>query len=348
MKGCVSLSEKKYYYTSGHTAEGLKDFSESNLKNIDNVFTLKHPSETLKTAIIKRIVDHFESTCDIEIIESVYGKEYLDGAIVRDKSLAVISQSTEVDNISEADLKNNTDFDEFNKLSTKKSFFENEAYESFATGLKVHDELEKIYIDEMDFAKADQVADTYIKKIIGLSSGTEEKGIIYHRLFGTNTKDGVVNVVPGLVASVSKAYYIKGRAGTGKSTFMKKITQACIENGFEIELYHCSFDPNSIDMLLVKELDFCMFDATDPHEFFPDREGDEIIDLYEKLVTPGTDEKFADDIDNINKKYKSYMKKGIEYLQQAGIYHSQLEENFKSANQNDINETTNYILGQIK
>lgn len=341
------MSEKKYYYTSGHTAEGLKDFSESNLKNIDNVFTLKHPSETLKTAIIKRIVDHFESTCDIEIIESVYGKEYLDGAIVRDKSLAVISQLVEANNISEADLKNDTDFNEFNKLSTKKSFFENEAHESFAAGLKVHDELEKIYIDEMDFAKADQIADTYIKKIIGPPSITE-KGFIYHRLFGTNTKDGVVNVVPELIASVSKVYYIKGRAGTGKSTFMKKITQACKDGGFELELYHCSFDPNSIDMLLVPELDFCMFDATDPHEFFPQRKNDEVVDLYEKLVTPGTDEKFAVDIDNINKKYKSYMKEGIEYLVEAGIYHSQLEEKFKSANENDINETTNYILGQVK
>lgn len=332
---------------SGHTAQGLKDFSESNLVNIDNVFILNHASEILKTEIIKQIANHYENTCGIEIIESVHGNEFIDGVVIRDKSLAVISQPVKSDNVSEVDLKDDTDSDEFKESLEKKNALTNTAYETFQTGLKVHDELEGIYINEMDFAKADQIADTYIKKMVGSSFGTKE-GHIYHRLFGTNTKDGVVNVVPELIGSVSKAYFVKGRAGTGKSTFMKKIANACEGRGFEVELYHCSFDSNSIDMVLVRELDFCIFDSTDPHEFFPERENDEVIDLYEELVIPGTDEKFANDIDKINAEYKSYMKKGIEHLKAAGIYQSQLEEKLKKAEQTDINEITEHILNQIK
>lgn len=347
LKGCVSLSEKKYYYTSGHTAQGLKDFSESNLVNIENVFLLKHPSEAVKSSLIKRLANHYENTCDVEIIESVYGNEFLAGVIIREKSLAVISQPANSDNVSEVDLKSDTDLGGFKELLEKKNALTNTAYETFATGLKVHDELEKIYIDEMDFAKADQITEKYINKVLGSSSG-EDEGHIYHRLFGTNTKDGVVNVVPELIKSVSKTYYIKGRAGTGKSTFMKKIADACADQGFNVELYHCSFDSNSADMVLVRELDFCIFDSTDPHEFFPEREGDEIIDLYKELVTPGTDEKFAVDIDKINTAYKSYMNKGIEHLKEAGLYQSQLEEKLKNADQTDINKLTDHILSQIK
>lgn len=333
---------------SGHTAQGFKDLSESNLVNIDNIFILKHPSEALKTEVIKQIVNHYVNTCDVEIIESVNGNQFLDGVVIRDKSLAVISQPIKSGNVSEIDLKSDTDLDEFKELFTKKKSLEDEAYEAFATGLKVHDNLEKIYIDEMDFAKADQVANEFINKVVESPSGTEEGGHIYHRLFGTNTKDGIVNVVPELIESVSKAYFIKGRAGTGKSTFMKKLADSCKEQGYKTEMYHCSFDSNSIDMVLVRELDFCIFDATDPHEFFPERENDEIIDLYDELVTHGTDEKFATDIDRINAAYKSYMKKGIEHLKMAGIYQSKMEEKLRSAEQTDINDITDHILNQIK
>src|SRR5690606_31689042 len=101
--------------------------------------------------------------------------------------------------------------------------------------------------------------------------------------------DGVVNEVPYILNQVKNVYHIKGRAGTGKSTFMRRVVAACEAYGFDLELYHCSFDPGSLDMLLVRELDFCIFDSTEPHEFFPTREGEQIIDLYEEAVNPGTD-----------------------------------------------------------
>lgn len=341
------MSGKRSFYAWGHTAQGLISFAESNLVNIDNVFVLNHPSETLKTAAIKKIINHYENTCDIELIESVYGNEYLDGVIIRDKSLAVVSQPVAAGNISVIDFKD-IKLDDYEELFAKKSSLTTIAHETFATGLKIHDKLEKIYIDEMDFAKADKVADAFINRVVSSSSNTEQEGFIYHRLFGTNTKDGVVNVVPELIGSVSKAYFIKGRAGTGKSTFMKKIANTCKEKGYKTELYHCSFDSNSIDMVLVGELDFCIFDSTDPHEFFPVRENDEIIDLYEELVTAGTDEKFATDINKINAEYKSYMKKGIKHLQEASLYQNKLEKEFNSTTTTDINEVTAYILNRVK
>src|SRR5699024_12618825 len=79
----------------------------------------------------------------------------------------------------------------------------------------------------------------------------------------SNTSDGAVNIVPSLIHPLKNRYYLKGRAGTGKSHFMKKVMQACQRHGFDIELYHCSFDPNSVDMVLVRDLDFCIFDSTD-------------------------------------------------------------------------------------
>lgn len=345
VKGCVSLSVKSYYVW-GHTAHGLKSFSKSNLADIENIYVLNHPSETIKTAVIEGLVNKFKDTCEMELIKSINGDEFLDGVVIRDKSLAVVSQSAKFDHVSVVELKKNESI-EVDELLGKKNRYLDAAYTSFETGLKIHDDLEEIYINEMDFTKADQLAADFVYKLVSPPSDSEEEGAIYHRFFGTNTKDGVVNVVPELIESVSKAYFIKGRAGTGKSTFMKKIAHECKENGYDVELYHCSFDSNSIDMVFVSELDFCIFDSTDPHEFFPERDVDEIIDLYEELVTPGTDEKYAEEIDELNHTYKSHMKEGIEHLKEAGLYQSQLENEFANIDETDINRVTDYILSHL-
>src|SRR5699024_8186972 len=68
------------------------------------------------------------------------------------------------------------------------------------------------------------------------------------RAISTNTRDGAGNFVSHLIAPLTYRYYLTGRAGTGKSVFMKKVAEACMNHGLDIELYHCSFDPNSVDM----------------------------------------------------------------------------------------------------
>ena len=44
---------------------------------------------------------------------------------------------------------------------------------------------------------------------------------------------------------------------------LKKLAEAAEEKGFEVEVYHCGFDPNSLDMVIVRELGFAILIA--PH-----------------------------------------------------------------------------------
>ena len=153
---------------------------------------------------------------------------------------------------------------------------------------------------------------------------------IYHRLFGTNTDQGPVNILPQILSHVQNRVYIKGRAGTGKSVFLNKVIKACMDYGLDIEQYHCSFDPGSTDMVLVPELDLCVFDSTAPHEFSPDREGDIVIDLYKETVTPGTDEKYANEIQQITRKYKKILREGIDDLKEAQFWQNKREKPYVS------------------
>lgn len=78
-------------------------------------------------------------------------------------------------------------------------------------------------------------------------------------------------------------YVIKGGPGVGKSTFMKKIGQSMVERGYDIEYHCCSSDNNSIDGLVIPDLNIALLDGTAPHIVDPKNPGavDEIINLGE-------------------------------------------------------------------
>src|SRR5699024_7206625 len=171
-----------------------------------------------------------------------------------------------------------------------------------------------------NFKRADLLIEKFIAEQVNILPDKHSVPHIYHRLFGTNTADGAVNVAAELMSPLPKRFILKGRAGTGKSVFMKRVAKACEEKGFDVELYHCSFDPSSIDMVLVRGI-FCIIDGTAPHEMEPERASDVVIDLYEKTVTDGTDEKYAKSIQMVSKAYKSHMKTGLAFLKDAGDVH---------------------------
>ena len=85
------------------------------------------------------------------------------------------------------------------------------------------------------------------------------KRVVLKRFFGTTTPGGAVNFIDSITEDLNKRYFIKGRPGTGKSTFLKKLSKSLTEKGYDIEQYYCSFDPKSLDMVVCRELCFCVF-----------------------------------------------------------------------------------------
>ncbi len=152
-----------------------------------------------------------------------------------------------------------------------------------------------------------------------------------HRFLGAATPKGAVDFVPNLTEGLPHRYFIKGRPGSGKSTMLKKLAKVAEEKGFEVEVYHCGFDPNSLDMVIVRELGFAIFDSTAPHEYFPSREGDEIIDMYALIVTPGTDEKYAEEIRDVSIQYKAKMNEAMSFLAKAKSVRDKLERIYIAA-----------------
>ncbi|MRH42737.1 hypothetical protein GH741_08555 [Aquibacillus halophilus] len=335
------------YFCGGNTAKGFYGLYESNMEGLETVYILKGGPGNGKSTLIKKLADVWgDKGYHLELIHCASDNDTLDGLIIPELLFGIFDGTAPhvleptAPGAVEQYVNLGTAWD-LSKLKIKQQEIidfqqtigtvNRTAYESFTDGLRIHDDLEEIYISEMNFDKANAVANDLIDKIFVGKQSQADNSKTRHRFFGASTPAGVIDFIPNITADLSKRYFIKGRAGTGKSTLLKKVAAAAEERGFDVEMYHCGFDPESIDMVVVRELKVCVFDSTDPHEYFPSRHGDEIVDLYEKTVTPGTDEKYEAEITDVTKRYKKRMKDGILYLEEAKVLHDQLEKIYVDA-----------------
>lgn len=351
------------YYGGGNTARGFYSLFDSNLQGLDRLFILKGGPGTGKSSLMKAIgAEWSDKGYDLEYIHCSSDNDSIDGVIIPALKVGIVDGTNphviepqapgaldEYVNLgiawdSQALAKRKKEILQLNKLISG-SF--SKAYSTFAEALKVHDRWEKIYIDNMDFTKADRVAEKLMQQFFG-NMKLNKPSEIKHRFLGAATPKGAVDFVPNLTEDIQKRYFVKGRAGTGKSSMLKKIAAEGEKRGLDIEVYHCGFDPHSLDMVIFRELGIAIFDSTAPHEYFPDRAGDEIIDMYDLAVSPGTDEIFAEQIKEISQQYKGKMKEAVSYLAQAKVLRDQLEAIYIEAmNFSTVDRLKNEIREEI-
>lgn len=330
----------KHYFAGGNTARGFFSLYDECLEGLERIFILKGGPGTGKSTLMKNIGSKWvEEGYDLEFLHCSSDNNSIDGVIIPALKVGVVDGTSphviepkvpgvveEYVNLGEAwdseklALKKERITDLNSRVQSAFQF----AYATFAQALEIHDEWEKIYINSMDFEKADKLTEKLIHSFFG-NMTLNKPAEIKHRFLGAATPEGAVDFVPNLTEDVAHRYFIKGRPGSGKSTMLKKLAAEAESRGIDVEIYHCGFDPHSLDMLIFRELGVAIFDSTAPHEYFPSREGDEIIDLYGTIIEIGTDEIFADKIEVYAKKYKEKMKEAIAYLAQAKGLRDELE-----------------------
>lgn len=334
-----------HYYIAGNTAEGYYRLTESILKELDKCYVLTGGPGIGKSTFIKSVAEDLKGTTHfLEYLHSPSEPGSLDGLIIRDKRIALVDElliqhlkreemgDTHFIHLSEGvDPDSLTQYkDDIVLLRKQLDRLYDLSYKTFNDSLRAHDELEDIYISSMNFNEADKLTNELIQLFYG-NEVQHKAAKVEHRFLGAATPEGAKDFIQQLTSDINKRFFIKGRAGSGKSTMLKKIAQAGEEKGYDVEVYHCGFDPNSLDMIILRELGMAIFDSTAPHEYFPDRDNDEIVDVYKRCIQAGTDEAYATEIARTTKKYKDKMNEAISLLKNAKNVRDQLKTIYSKA-----------------
>lgn len=180
--------------------------------------------------------------------------------------------------------------------------------------------------------------------------------MIRHMFAGGNTPNGFFsyfdNILP--IIESKRTIYMKGGSGTGKSTFMKRVGAYFEEKEYDVEYFHCSNDPESIDGVCIPKLKTAIIDATAPHMQDPliPMAADEIMNAAQCLDSEGLKPHAKELIDILSDK-KELIKMAYGYLHAAyAVYMNSVSIYERFLNKPELNkliyDTVNKIFTDKK
>lgn len=334
------MTNNKSYFLASNSGRGYYSFFDKEIINLDYVYLLKGAPGNGKSELIQHIASKLnESHINIELIYSSFNINTLDGVVNLDKNFGIFDASFphSFDNIltkvtgeiidlskilDDKVIKENLENISF--IQMQKDNYLEKYSNSIIQARKLHDDLEKYFSNSINIEKAQQLNNQILNEIFNNNEFLSKESILKDRFFDTITEKGNFDFIDNLTSSLQNRYFIKGRPGSGKSTLLKQIVEFAVQRGFNIELYHCDFDPESLDLIIIPELSVCAFDSTDPHNYMPQKKGDKIVDTYQSIIDTNADEKYKTEIEEGTKKWELSACKASNYLKEAKVQHNKI------------------------
>ncbi|MBO8128879.1 MAG: hypothetical protein H0Z39_06740 [Peptococcaceae bacterium] len=129
------------------------------------------------------------------------------------------------------------------------------AYCQLAEAKVIKDEMESYVTESQNFALVNRATADLLQGIFGRVTPQYEQEPRDRHLFASAiSPEGVVNHIGTLLQDITQIYVIKGMPGTGRSTLVKKIAGEAHALGLDTEVYHCAFEPEEIDLVVIPSL----------------------------------------------------------------------------------------------
>ncbi len=200
-----------------------------------------------------------------------------------------------------------------------------------------------------------------LDEIINLGEFWDETVLIPHKkevqenLFASAlTPKGILDFKDTLISKDMKVYSIKGQPGTGVKEMIERVAKAVEEMGLYTEQYHCPFEPDKLDMLIIPAARVVIMNSTQPDHSDPkSMEGISHVYKVEEIdlgicikldVLAMYEEERAD----AEKRYRDLLAKGISHIAKAKAAHGEKEKfYFQAMNYDKVNEKRNQVLKHI-
>jgi hypothetical protein len=274
----------KKFFAGANTAYGFYSlFDYIPDKKRENLFILKGGPGTGKSTTMKRIGDELgEQGFDTELFYCSSDNESLDGLNVPSLGLTVVDGTAPhvidprlpgaYDQIVNLGGYWNTEKlrqhrQEIDELIRQNSSYFTQAYQYLKEAYSVMEKMRYLMSLAMDFYMVNKISHQLISELVTALPPAEKKPHERHLFAGAITPVGLINFYPSILQDVTTFYLLTGDPGSGKSYLLQRIYEAVAGAGHDVELYHCAFDPERLDALVIPALRTAFVKATYPHTF---------------------------------------------------------------------------------
>lgn len=224
------------------------------------------------------------------------------------------------------------------------------AYASLRTSKAFHDELESYITEAQNFTPVNKITLELENDIFDQVKPNFEHASKTRRLFASAlTPMGPVNHWETILQGIDRLYTISGDAGTGKSTLINNLATKGNQLGLDLEIYHCAFNPDKIDGVIIPALKTAVINVSIPVAIdveSPDRKTTSVnLDNYLKSPILAV---YKDEIALTRNGFWSAYHRAADYIAKAKAEHDVLEEFFIPAMDFEaINQKRDEILNRI-
>lgn len=316
------------FFGQAMTGQGMKHLYNEMMKEADKVYILKGADGFKLRELLKKLGTFFiEGNYHVEFFYEPLFEQSVEAIYIKHPKKILILQGTtpslEPIQLGTRDfvipLYDCIDVHRLNgkqliEVTAKEEELRQLLFKTINKALRIHDDWEVETQKGMKWEGLNEQVDRFIKNLFSHMQ-LNKKGEVTHRLLGTLTPNGAQDTLQDITKHFHRRVFIKGYPGTGKSTLMKKIASIALSRGFDVQYVWCGLDSRAIDMVILPELSFCIFDSTMPHEYFPDksRVGDEIFDMEQHCHLTEKEEK---NLEKIIANYKNTMKLATSYAKE--------------------------------
>ena len=318
-----------HFFGQAMNGQGMKNVYKSVMNEAKSVYLLKGAHGFKISELLQKLGSHYHGKgIDIEYFHDPLYEDTIEAIFLKAPHPILILQATNpaiepvvlgsrdhvislYDCVDEQKLSSHIELFSLNEL---KQMYYDKCFAALSKAIRIHDDWEVETRKNMDWSGLDQQYEELTRTVLGNTS-LEKSAQLTHRLLGTLTPAGARDTVQSITQHLEKRLFIKGYPGTGKSSMMKRFAKQALSRGYDVQYVWCGLDSNSIDMVILPELSFCIFDSTEPHVYFPDenRPGDEIFDIAKYCHPTEVEE---NNIKAIVAKYKATMAEAKDFAEQ--------------------------------
>jgi len=261
----------RYVLTSSNTSHGFRTFLPELLQGVAKVFVLKGAPGTGKSTFIRLLGESFsDQGYEVEFWVSADDPVSPEGVFIPQLKAAVVngSLSSPIDPSYPGvtgDIIYLGDYWDKNILQDYSQeiinlYEEHEQHRQQATlvlkrAAEVRDSIKKKTAAYLNLGRLQELVGQLAKEI--LDTGSAEK----HYFASAVTAEGMINYIDEISSFCKKRYVFKGPAGSGKSSAIMELANRARGKGYSLEYYHCGLDADSIQMIIIRNLQIALIDA---------------------------------------------------------------------------------------